>query len=207
MDDYLAKLLEKFKTNKDINTCLEIGNCYCFGQHTTKNEQNAMYYYQEAANMGSARGEYRVGMLYWYGAGVKKDNKRAAKCLKSAANKGEIDAMYLLGEMYWSGDIGWGRGKAFEWWMKSGKQHHPKSQLRLGDCYISGVGEDIDYKKATYWYVCAYLQSSKDTYASNQAKGQLDQLISYRKVSADYIQNVIAQVRSAHPEYLHKTNI
>ena len=207
MDDYLANLLEKLKTKRDANTYLEVGDCYCFGRHTAKNEQNAMYYYQEAANMGSARGEFKVGMLYCYGAGVRKDSKRASKYLKSAADKGELDAMYLLGQMYWDGDIGWGKGKAFEWWMKAAKRHHPKSQMKLGDCYITGVGEDIDYKKATYWYACAYLQSGKDKNASNMSKGQLDQLINYRKVTADYVQSVISQIRSAHPEYLHKTNI
>jgi len=201
MDDYLANLLEKLKNSKDAKTYIEIGDCYCFGRHTTKNEQNAMYYYQEAANMGSARGECKVGTLYYYGAGVRQDNRRASKYFKSAADKGDLDAMYLLGEMYWEGAIGWGKGKAFELWMKAAKQHHPKSQLRLGDCYITGVGEDIDYAKATYWYACAYIR--KEKYASSKAKDQLNQLISYKKVTAAYVQNMIARVRAEHPEYIN----
>lgn len=207
MDDYLANLLEKLKTTKDANTYLEIGDCYCYGRHTAKNEQNAMYYYQEAANMGSARGEFRVGMLYYHGAGVRKDSKRASKYFKSAADKGELDAMYLLGQMYFDGEIGWGKGKAFEWWMKAAKKNHAKSQMKVGYCYIVDVGEDADPKKATYWLVCAYLQSSRDKWASDNAKEYLDWLISHRRVSSDYVQSVISRVRAEHPEYLHKTNI
>ena len=41
MDDYLANLFEKLKSNKDANTYVEIGYCYLTGRHTTKNEQNA----------------------------------------------------------------------------------------------------------------------------------------------------------------------
>lgn len=201
MDDYLANLLEKAKIERNANTYIEIGDCYCFGHHTTKNESNAMYYYQEAANMGSAKGECKVGTLYYYGAGVRKDYKRAQKCFKSAADKGDLDALYLLGEMYWEGVIGWGRGKAFDLWMKAAKAHHPKSQLRLGDCYISGVGEDVDYRKATYWYACAYLRREK--YASTKATEQLNLLINHRKVTSDYVKSVIAQVRNEHPEYVN----
>lgn len=201
MDDYLAKLIEKVKTTKDAETYLEIGNCYCYGHHTTKDEETAMYYYQEAANLGSAQGEFRVGMRYYHGSGVKKDIKRATKYFQSAASKGDLDAMYLLGTMYFDGVIGWGKGKAFEWWMKAAKMNHAKSQMKVGYCYIVDVGEEADPKKAAYWLACAYLQSSKDKWASDNAKEYLDWLINHRRLSSDYVKSVIARVRAEHPEY------
>lgn len=207
MDDYLVGLLDKLKSNKDANTLIAVGDCYCYGRHTAKNEKNAMYYYQEAANLGSAQGELKVGMLYYYGAGVSKDSKQASKYFKSAADKGELDAMFYLGQMYCDGEIGWGKGKAFELWMKAAKRNHAKSQMKVGVCYINGIGEDADAKKATYWLACAYLQSSKDRWAGDKGKEYLNWLINNRYVSSDYVQSVISRVRSEHPEYLHKTNL
>nr|DAI74650.1 MAG TPA: hypothetical protein [Caudoviricetes sp.] len=204
MDDYLANLFEKLKSNKDANTYVEIGYCYLTGRHTTKNEQNAMYYFQEAANMGDAKGEFWVGFLYYRGTGVRKDVKRASKFFKSAADKGDLDAMYLLGQMYFDGDIGWGKGRAFEWWMKAAKKNHAKSQMKVGYCYLIDVGEDTDPRKATYWLVCAYLQGAKDKKASDEAKGYLDWMVNNRRVSSDYVQSVIERVRVEHPEYLNK---
>lgn len=64
MDTYLFNLVEQVESRRSVELFLEIGDCYCYGRHTDVNVENALYYYMQAANMGSSRGEFRVGMIY-----------------------------------------------------------------------------------------------------------------------------------------------
>ena len=65
----------------------------------------AMSEFSEAAAMGDAEGQYRLGLLYMLGhGGIQQDYGRAAQWFQRAAATGHPRAMYALGNLYATGN-------------------------------------------------------------------------------------------------------
>jgi hypothetical protein len=63
-----------------------------------------MKWYRSAAEQGSARAEYSLGVLYQRGSGVPKNLQEAIKWYRMAAAQGDPKAQYNLGFMYANGE-------------------------------------------------------------------------------------------------------
>ncbi|WP_261334477.1 tetratricopeptide repeat protein [Rhizobium leguminosarum] len=82
------------------NAFLEVADRYYDGSGTTADAQKSFVWYLKAAENGSAKAQYCVGLLYERGEGTAQDSREAVHWFKAAAENGYIDAFAELGQMY-----------------------------------------------------------------------------------------------------------
>ena len=71
----------------------EIGNWYL---RASGKIEDAVPYYEAAANLGLARAQFNLGAIYWNGQGVKHDTEKAFIWMKRAAANGHKEATATL---------------------------------------------------------------------------------------------------------------
>ncbi|CAB4438140.1 unnamed protein product [Rhizophagus irregularis] len=129
------------------------GNCYEFGNGTTKNEKLAFKYFEKSANKNFSLGQSEIGYFYEHGISIKKNLKKAFYWYEKAANNGNILAMHNLGKCYLNGDgVKKDCYKAFELFKKSAEGNNSRGITMLGYCYETGIGTEIDKQKAFELY-------------------------------------------------------
>ncbi len=130
-----------------------LGNAYCFGQGTGKNEALAVRWYYKAAAQEYAAAMCNLGNCYYDGSGVKKSPEEAAVWYRKAAEKGHAAAQYNLGICCEKG-IGVKKdGKeAILWYSKAAEQGYKKAQYSLGYCFEKGIGVKKNKTEAIKWY-------------------------------------------------------
>lgn len=69
-------------------------------------DEDAVKWFQKAADQGNAAGEYGLGLMYGKGEGVKQDNAKALDYVTRAAEKDHADAVYALAAVYTKGGFG-----------------------------------------------------------------------------------------------------
>lgn len=119
--------------------------------------EEAVKYYEKAADKGFVEAWIKLGNCYDYGHGVEENNEEAVYWYKKAAEAGNADGQYHLGYYYyWDGNY----EKAVYWFKESAWQGNIGGQNMLGDCYYEGKGVEKDEEEAVYWYKKAYEQGS-----------------------------------------------
>jgi len=100
--DYINafKYLEKSMNQGNIEACFYLGECYCYGKGTGKNEKMAFTLFEKAANQGHIDGLEKTGWCYHYGVGVMKDLDKALDWYTKAQNKGSKTAAKILSDYY-----------------------------------------------------------------------------------------------------------
>lgn len=69
-------------------------------------DEDAVKWFQKAADQGNAAGEYGLGLMYGKGEGVKQDNAKALDYVTRAAEKDYSDAVFALVAVYTKGGLG-----------------------------------------------------------------------------------------------------
>ena len=117
------------------------------------NDQQAVYWYQKAAEQGNVVAQFNLGVMYDEGSGVPQDGKQAVYWYQKAAEQGYLGAQYNLGLMYENG-----RGvpkddkQAVYWFQKAAEQGYAGAQYNLGLMYAEGRGVPQDDKQAVSWF-------------------------------------------------------
>ena len=73
---------------------------FLLGEGVEKNSEQAVYWFEQAANHGDADAQYYLGVSYANGEGVVKNYKLAVYWYEKAANQGHADAQNNLGVCY-----------------------------------------------------------------------------------------------------------
>jgi hypothetical protein len=73
------------------------------GRRHSPDYQEAMQWFQRAADQGNAEAQARIGMMYHFGRGVARDDAEAARWYLLAANGGYAWAQLQLSDMYQRG--------------------------------------------------------------------------------------------------------
>src|SRR5205823_5356940 len=68
-----------------------------------KDEKQATYWYQKAAEQGNANAQFNLGVCYAKGTGISKDAKQAVYWYWKAAEQGEVKSQMNLGVCYTNG--------------------------------------------------------------------------------------------------------
>lgn len=197
----INELLQKVQTSNNPKDYEEIARMYFHGRGVPKDQAKALTYYCKAADLGSVHAQACAGAMYYKGYGVAKNIKLAKKYLQPAADSGSVDALRDLGWMCYNGEYGLftGKGKAFEYWMKAAKLGDPYSQNNIAASYLGDSwGEEKSYRKAAFWYMCAYQNRKAPQDQINEAKEKLNMLSRHVNLNA-----VKDEVVSNHPEYLN----
>ena len=90
-----------------IQQQIELAAAYLAGRGVPRDEAQAAYWYEKAANAGDPGAQQQIGFFYQAGIGVKRDPARAAQWFGRAVSGGLISAKVNLGVAYV-----WGLGRA-----------------------------------------------------------------------------------------------
>lgn len=119
------------------------------------NYEQALRYYEQAAEQGHSDSMLQIGWFYDNGYGVERNAYTATRWYQSAAEAGNAQAQFNLAWNYANGE---GVDKkddyeAFEWYYKAASQGHAVAQNNVGEAYYYGRGITLDYEEAVYWYL------------------------------------------------------
>ena len=76
---------------------IELGAAYLAGRGVPRDEKQAAYWYEKAANAGDPGAQQQIGFFYQAGFGVERDPARAAQWFERAVSGGLISAKVNLG--------------------------------------------------------------------------------------------------------------
>lgn len=197
----IDEMIKKAQSMNSVQAYEEVARMYFFGKGVQKDQGQALIYYKKAADLGSVYAQTCVGVMYYKGYGVAPNIKMAKQYLQPAAKRGSIEALRNLGWMCYNGEYGLltGKGKAFTYWMQASKLGDAESQIYVGTSYLGDTwGEEQSYRKAAFWFMCAYQNRKASESQIKEAKKNLDMLSGH--VNLDFVKG---EVVSRHPEYLN----
>ncbi|MCT2534687.1 sel1 repeat family protein [Aquibacillus koreensis] len=140
---------------------------YLRGEYVEKDEKRALEIFMEAADKGVPEAMYTLGYMYENGVGTEIDMAESKRWFTESALAGDVFAANRLGHEA----VEDGRGdEAIEWYQMAADRGDSYGEFNLGLCYESGIGTQVNMKKAKYWYQKAALKGD------DQAKQRLGEL-------------------------------
>lgn len=132
---------------------IQLAGAYFLGQGVSRDEKQAAYWYEKAANSGDPGAQLQIGYFYEAGIGVERDPVRAALWFQRAAAGGSVAAKVNLGVAYT-----WGTGVrkdpefAVQLFREAAEKGSGAGACFLADAYYFGIGIQKDEDKARHWF-------------------------------------------------------
>ena len=121
--------------------------------YSDKKYEQAIYWFQKAADAGNSAAQKNLAICYKNGNGVVKDIKKAVWWWQKAADAGNSTAQNSLAYRYFAGDdVEKDVEKAVYWCQKAADAGYSAAQYRLAFCFLKGDGVEKDVEKAVYWW-------------------------------------------------------
>ena len=160
-----AKLCMPLAKHGDAHAQTLIGVLYAFGQGGLPKDQNqAIHWYQLAADHGDTDGQVSLGVMYEFGdGGLTRNTTIALKYFRLAAAQGNAMGQNNIGTIYYYGLGGTKKdlGMAFKYYWLAAENGDLVGQYHLGVMYEKGEGVTKNLKDAIYWYRRAAKQGNK----------------------------------------------
>lgn len=86
------------------NDCYRIAEAYYYGNGVVQNYDEAVKWYEKAAQMGHQEAQCDLGNCYYYGEGLPENYERSVYWYEKAAEQGNVRALYNLGNSYYYGE-------------------------------------------------------------------------------------------------------
>lgn len=172
--EYLPKIYYTAKAmaaGKNPDASLSVKEQYQTGMaaYTNREYGKAAYYFELAANRGSADGQFWLGNCHRYGLGVKQSASQAVSLYEKAARQGHSAAQCWYGASFCEqleypefSDIFIAKssrndnGTAIRWWKKSADQGNAQAMFFLGRVYeYDSEYISANKKLAASWYAKA----------------------------------------------------
>ncbi|RGB27613.1 kinase-like domain-containing protein [Rhizophagus diaphanus] len=113
----------------------KLARCYDYGEGTEENLEKAFYWFQKAAENGSADAMNNLADSYHYGKGTEMDFEESFYWYQKAAENGSTDAMNNLADRYDSGEgIEINLEKAFYWYQQAEEGNKLDPIKEVKDC-------------------------------------------------------------------------
>jgi localization factor PodJL len=140
----------------DLSAQYEIGHRYAEGTGVARNVEEAIRWFDRAANAGFVPAQFQLAGIYEKGTGVKKDINRARKLYLAAAGKGHAKAMHNLAVLYAEGVDGKPDYRvASNWFRKAAAHGVADSQFNLAVLYARGIGVEQNLAESYKWFALA----------------------------------------------------
>lgn len=165
------ELLIKAAENKELNDIgfYLLAYCYEHSIHFDKDVDKAKELYKQAAQKGSIKAMYRLGVLFakeeteqekitaveWLFLACERGNDEALELIRSMAEDGIVPAQVNLGVILLDQEK---QKEAIDWFSKAAEQNDANAQYNLGVI----LEEQGEKKKAIEWYKKAADQGHKD---------------------------------------------
>jgi hypothetical protein len=163
----LALIFKHSQQDQKLKDVLALADDYYFQQ---KNYVDALYYYQQAAELGNDLAQFQLGQIYSQGQGTTKNERIAHQWYQQAAQQGHAQAQFKLAYGYSKGvGVGQDHQQAIYWYQQAAQQGVLIAQYNLAYIYTQGQVTERDYVKAAYWYQQAAAQGDADA-QNNLAK-------------------------------------
>ncbi len=170
--DRALALLRGLSERADTSACLRLGDLYQKGEHVPKDLSLAMTYYQRAAEFGDGRGYERMGDYYCGGeerplipqALEAYDKGAALGCAEAARKSCELKARR---EAYYACAVKehtHAPSDAYRHFVTAADMGYLPAQVRIGDCYLRGIGVPVDRRRAFLWYAFAAEHMCEEAY-------------------------------------------
>ena len=148
----------------DVETAaLNLGSIYYTGITVPRDYVQAAKYYQMSADEGNVQAICNLGYCYYYGRHQAVDYKKAYGCFNMAAVLGSANALYKLGDMFLNGRyVERNPLIAYKLFQRAEDEAGPWEDisadidLRLGRCYLRGLGVEKDLERAMEKLCSAY---------------------------------------------------
>ena len=132
---------------------IELGAAYLAGRGVARDEKQAAYWYEKAANSGDPAAQEEVGYFYQAGIGVERDPARAARWFERAMAGGLISAKVSLGVAYvWGLGVRKDPSFALQLFREAAQKGSGMGACYLGDMYYFGVGVTKSEPDAKHWF-------------------------------------------------------
>lgn len=113
------------------------------GEGFPKDDTQAAYWYERAADQQHPAGTYRWGVHLMYGRGVERDFEKGWELVETAAKMDDLDAMVMLAAMIDTGEAPiQDPDVALEWYQKAADGGNAEAQFRLGQRLADTEGPD-----------------------------------------------------------------
>lgn len=132
---------------------IELGAAYFTGRGVARDEKQAAYWYEKAAEAGDPYAQKQIGYFYEVGIGVPADAARAAHWYQLSAANGLVSAKVNLGVAYLTG-IGVPKNPALgeHLFREAAAKRNGMAACYLGEMYFYGIGVTQDPSQARHWY-------------------------------------------------------
>ena len=136
-----------------IQQQIELAAAYLAGRGVPRDEKQAAYWYEKAANAGDPGAQQEIGYFYQAGIGVERNPARAAQWFERAVAGGLISAKVNLGVSYV-----WGSGMrkdpvfAAQLFREAAQKGSGTGACYLGLMYNFGLGIPKDASEARHWF-------------------------------------------------------
>ncbi|MBL8509917.1 MAG: SEL1-like repeat protein, partial [Chitinimonas sp.] len=131
---------------------LTLGGLYLHGVGVSKDQTEAVRWYQMAAAQNVAEAQNQLALAYESGAGIAQDRVKAIELLQRAAQLGDPHAQHNLAYRYDFGDgIAENQEQALHWYRQAAEQGLAAAQAALGYRYSEGQGLPKDGRLALRW--------------------------------------------------------
>jgi localization factor PodJL len=148
----------------DPTAAYEVGVRFAEGKGVAQNIDEAVKWYDRAAQAGIVPAIFRLGTLYEKGLSVKRDPDIARRYYLQAAERGSAKAMHNLAVLDADGG---GKGanyqSAAQWFRKAADRGVADSQFNLGILYARGIGVEQNLAESFKWFSLAAGQGDADS--------------------------------------------
>ncbi len=120
----------------------------------SENNDEAFYWYQQAADRNDAAGLFGLGSMYGKGEGTDRDTVKSGQLIERAAQLGHAEAMRVYAHALEHGQLGLAADpvSAADWYLKAAELGNKMSMHRLKQAYTLGqLGLPIDPERAEAW--------------------------------------------------------
>jgi TPR repeat protein len=108
---------------------------YHTGQNLQQNSEQAIHWYEQAAQQGHPKAQVNLGVILCEGYATPKEFERGLHWLQKAAEQGEINAQYKIGCLYLEGTkLSKDLTLARHWLKKAADAGHADAQMMFNLC-------------------------------------------------------------------------
>ena len=135
-----------------IHQEIELAGAYFEGRGVSRDEKQAAYWYEKAANSGDPGAQLQIGFFYEAGVGVERDPARAARWFERAVAGGTVAAKVNLGVDYlWGSGVRKDPELAAKLFREAAEKGSGAGAYFLADAYYFGLGVPKDMDQARHW--------------------------------------------------------
>lgn len=185
--DLAVKIIRVSAEKGSAEAWLALGECYNFGIGVEKDINEAVKWYQKAADQGKEYAEEQLSVLNC----LIESEKLAQKITdeqKGSAEKGDVYAQVSLGKKYMYGDgVAVDKEEAVKWFIEAGKQGDIEAGVQLDILYSDHQEDEIGLK------VMEGLKTVVDALKEKSEQGDRDAIIRLRVLQSQHRDNKIGQ--------------